>query len=84
MVYVAEVVNLSVVTDSPDVTGPATTVTEAGFGHVGIGGRPPVTLQVKFTGPVKPLNGVTVTVEVAEPPAGFVIEGGVNDATAIV
>jgi hypothetical protein len=43
-----------------------------------------VTLQVKFTGPVKPLNGVTVTVEVAEPPAGFVIEGGVNDATAIV
>jgi hypothetical protein len=52
-------------TVSIEVAAPPVTVAEAGFEQDGAGWVAPETVQVKSTLPVKPLNGMTVMVEVA-------------------
>lgn len=58
-------------------------VTEFGLNvHDGAGLPPPVTAQAKVTEPVKPPLGVTVMVEVADPPAATVAGLSAGAATA--
>jgi hypothetical protein len=52
-------------TVTSEVAAPPVTVAEAGFEQDGAGWAAPETVQVKSTLPVKPLNGMTVMVEVA-------------------
>ena len=55
------------VTVNSDVAAPPVTVAEGGFGQDGTGWVIPDTAQVNSTLPVKPLNGMSVMVEVAAP-----------------
>jgi acyl dehydratase len=63
---------------APGVTGFGTKLE---LGHVTPAGRP-VVGQLSMTGPVKPPDAVTVTVEVAEPPGA--IEAGESAVAATV
>jgi hypothetical protein len=52
-------------TFNSEVAEPSVTVAGAGFGQDGAGWDIPETVQLKSTVPVKPLNAMTVMVEVA-------------------
>jgi hypothetical protein len=56
----------------------AGTVADVGLNEAEI--TPDETLQVKFTFPLKPFTGETVTVKLAEPPAGMVALRGLTEA----
>ena len=59
--------SLEVTTNSDVPEPPPVTVAEVGFAQDGPGWPTPETAQVKSILPVKPLNGMTVMVEVADP-----------------
>lgn len=64
-VYVSSAVEALAETVNSEVAALVVTVAEAGFVQDGAGWLAPETVQVKSTLPVKPLNGMTVMVEVA-------------------
>jgi hypothetical protein len=64
-VYVPSAAEVLAETLNSEVAEPLVTVAEGGFSQDGAGWVTPETVQLKSTWPVKPLNAMTVMVEVA-------------------